>query len=245
MSNSSKRSHLTAGSSSSFNSHSAWLLSAKNEEAYHKYKAWKITPSKMLNQAALNYKVMNLFASNTFQFLLTLAFPYNSKLLLEFLENLTYTIDNTTFHSFIFRQNIEITRADIDHYIGLSTEVVEDMILEGSILDSGIKVSLVEVVVESKNSTEEHVSIVESEVIYGGTRNTMYDAFKMVSREVDPDAKGKDGLSIQAIFKIEVMEIEKKRLESISGEGSQPQQKMEDLGTSPNHDVPKISSISL
>ncbi|PKU65330.1 hypothetical protein MA16_Dca021807 [Dendrobium catenatum] len=122
MSSSSKRGRLAVGSSSSSSRHSARFLSAKNEEAYHKYKACKITPSKMLNQAALNFEVLNVFASTTFQFLLTLAFSYNSELLLEFLANLTYTIDNTTFHSFVCRQNIKITRADIAHYNGLSTE---------------------------------------------------------------------------------------------------------------------------
>ncbi|PKU65644.1 hypothetical protein MA16_Dca022984 [Dendrobium catenatum] len=76
----------------------------------------------MLNQAALNFEVMGLFASTTFQFLLTLAFPYNSELLFKFLANLTYTVDNTTFHSFVCGRNIEITRADIAQYIGLSTE---------------------------------------------------------------------------------------------------------------------------
>ncbi|PKU77879.1 hypothetical protein MA16_Dca005711 [Dendrobium catenatum] len=76
----------------------------------------------MLNQAALNFEVMGLFASTTFQFLLTLAFPYNSELLFEFLANLTYTVDNTTFHSCVCGRPIEITRADIAQHIGLSTE---------------------------------------------------------------------------------------------------------------------------
>jgi len=122
MSSSSKRGHFATISSSSSSRHSARFLNAENEEAYHKYKACKITPSKMLNQATLNFEVLNLFASTIFQFLLTLAFPYNSELLLEFLANLTYTVDNTTFHSFVCRQKIEITRADIAQYIGLSTE---------------------------------------------------------------------------------------------------------------------------
>ncbi|PKU61029.1 hypothetical protein MA16_Dca024298 [Dendrobium catenatum] len=122
MSSSSKRGRLATRSSSSSSCRSAWFLSTENVEAYHKYKACKITSSKMLNHAALNFEVLNLFASTTFQFLLTLAFPYNSELLLEFLANLTYTVDNTTFHSFICLQNIEITRANIAQYIGLSTE---------------------------------------------------------------------------------------------------------------------------
>jgi len=99
MSSSSKRGRLTAGSSSSSRRQSAPFLNTENEEAYHKYKDCKIIPSKMLNQAALNFEVLSLFASTTFQFLLTLAIPYNSELLLDFFANLTYTIDNTTFHS--------------------------------------------------------------------------------------------------------------------------------------------------
>ncbi|KAI0488411.1 hypothetical protein KFK09_028242 [Dendrobium nobile] len=76
----------------------------------------------MLNQEALNFKAMNLFSFTTLQFLLTLIFPYNFELLLEFLANLTYTVDNLTFHSFVCRQNVEITKADIAQYIGLSTK---------------------------------------------------------------------------------------------------------------------------
>ncbi|PKU84480.1 hypothetical protein MA16_Dca002993 [Dendrobium catenatum] len=57
ISSSSKRGRLAAESSSSSSRHSARFLSVENEEAYHKYKACKITPSKMLNQAALNFKV--------------------------------------------------------------------------------------------------------------------------------------------------------------------------------------------
>ncbi|PKU69676.1 hypothetical protein MA16_Dca023243 [Dendrobium catenatum] len=64
MSSSSKRSRLAAGSSSSSCHHSARFLSAENEDAYHKYKACKITPSKMLNQAALNFEMpLSIFFS--------------------------------------------------------------------------------------------------------------------------------------------------------------------------------------
>ncbi|KAI0529349.1 hypothetical protein KFK09_001896 [Dendrobium nobile] len=84
--------------------------------------------SQFPNHAALNFEVMGLFASTTFQFLLTLAFPYNYELLFEFLANLTYTVDNTTFHSFVCGRTIEITRADIAQYIGLSTEGPVDIL---------------------------------------------------------------------------------------------------------------------
>ncbi|KAI0503986.1 hypothetical protein KFK09_014933 [Dendrobium nobile] len=122
MSSSSKRGYLVARSSSSSSHHSTHFLNAKNEEAYYKFKTCKIIPSKMLNQAALNFEVLNLFASTTFQFLLTLAFPFNTELLFEFLANLTYTINNTTFHSFVYHQNIKITKAVIAQYICLSIE---------------------------------------------------------------------------------------------------------------------------
>ncbi|PKU68489.1 hypothetical protein MA16_Dca020026 [Dendrobium catenatum] len=60
MSSSSKCGHLVVGSSSSSRRHNAHFLSAENEDAYHKYKACKITSPKMLNQATLNFEVLNL-----------------------------------------------------------------------------------------------------------------------------------------------------------------------------------------
>ncbi|KAL0925413.1 hypothetical protein M5K25_003738 [Dendrobium thyrsiflorum] len=93
-----KRSRKEQGSSSSGKSDSRFV-SEEDKAAYDRYKTAGLTLSKTINPATLSYPVMDLFAHTSLCFLLTLAFPFNIELLLQFFASLRINSDYTSLQS--------------------------------------------------------------------------------------------------------------------------------------------------
>lgn len=74
---------------------------AKDEVSYHRYWEAQITPSHIIDQSSLSYQVMDLFATHTLHFLLTLAFPLNFELLYEFFPSLWVFTNFSSMTSYI------------------------------------------------------------------------------------------------------------------------------------------------
>ncbi|KAL0903990.1 hypothetical protein M5K25_026058 [Dendrobium thyrsiflorum] len=106
MASSSKRSRGSSSTSDNF-------LSKDNEKAYDKYKVYKITHSRVLIQADLN-----------FNFILTLTHAYNRETFLQFLSNLRVTPNSSRISSFTLQQRVQITKEDLGTYLYLRTEGV-------------------------------------------------------------------------------------------------------------------------
>ncbi|KAL0925457.1 hypothetical protein M5K25_003791 [Dendrobium thyrsiflorum] len=85
------------------------FLEAADEEAYHRYKTATIAPPKVLNHEILNYEVPDLFVGITLQFLVIIAFPFNSKLLFEFFVSLEVNSEGTALQSYVCRWPVAIT----------------------------------------------------------------------------------------------------------------------------------------
>ncbi|PKU84376.1 hypothetical protein MA16_Dca002889 [Dendrobium catenatum] len=61
---------------------------AEDEAACHRYKECGITVFRIINPAHISYPVMDLFAHTSLCFILSLAFPFNTKFLRKFFANL-------------------------------------------------------------------------------------------------------------------------------------------------------------
>ncbi|KAL0921315.1 hypothetical protein M5K25_008376 [Dendrobium thyrsiflorum] len=115
-----KRSRKEQGSSSSGKSDSRFV-SEEDKAAYDCYKTAGLTLSKTINPATLSYPVMNLFAHTSLCFLLTLAFPFNIELLLQFFASLRINSDYTSLQSYVGKRPVEINYQDFANILHLST----------------------------------------------------------------------------------------------------------------------------
>ncbi|KAI0502650.1 hypothetical protein KFK09_017606 [Dendrobium nobile] len=93
----------------------------EDQAAYRHYKECGITLSRTINPAHLSYPVMDLFAYTSLCFILTLADPFSSELLLEFYANLRINPIFTALTSYVNRCLVEITYKDCAKLLQLST----------------------------------------------------------------------------------------------------------------------------
>ncbi|KAI0499470.1 hypothetical protein KFK09_017673 [Dendrobium nobile] len=98
------------------------FLSKANEESFPRFASAKITPSRILIQSEKNFKVMHLFASTQFGFILSLVHLYNKQTFLYFLANMSFNSDHSSISSFVFKQKVEITKHDIGAFLNLRTK---------------------------------------------------------------------------------------------------------------------------
>ncbi|PKU64168.1 hypothetical protein MA16_Dca005091 [Dendrobium catenatum] len=94
---------------------------AEDQAAYHHYKECGITLSRTINPVHLSYPIMDLFAHTSLCFILTLAVPFSSELLLEFYANLRINPTFTALTSYMNRRPVEITYQDYAELLQLST----------------------------------------------------------------------------------------------------------------------------
>ncbi|KAI0510890.1 hypothetical protein KFK09_011500 [Dendrobium nobile] len=97
------------------------LREAEDQAAYHRYKECGITLSRTINPAYLSYLIMDLFVHTSLYFILTLAVPFSSELLLEFYANLRINSTFTVVTSYVNRRPIDITYQDCAELLQLST----------------------------------------------------------------------------------------------------------------------------
>ncbi|PKU69712.1 hypothetical protein MA16_Dca024531 [Dendrobium catenatum] len=93
----------------------------EDQAAYHRYKECGITLSRTINHVHLSYPVMDLFTHTSLCFILTLAVPFSSELLLEFYANLCINSTFTTLTSYVNQRPVEITYQDYSELLQLST----------------------------------------------------------------------------------------------------------------------------
>ncbi|KAI0496393.1 hypothetical protein KFK09_022709 [Dendrobium nobile] len=98
------------------------FLSKANEESFPRFASAKITPSRILIQSEIHFKVMHLFASTQFHFILSLIHFYNKQTFHYFLANMSFNSDHSCISSFVFKQKVEITKHDIGAFLNLRTE---------------------------------------------------------------------------------------------------------------------------
>ncbi|KAL0918970.1 hypothetical protein M5K25_011024 [Dendrobium thyrsiflorum] len=115
-----KRTRQEPGSFSSSKSDPRFLKS-EDKAAYARYKSIGITLSKSINPATLSYPVMDLFVHSSLCFLLTLACPFNIKLILQFFVSLRINSEYTSLQSYVGKIPVEINYQDFENLLHLST----------------------------------------------------------------------------------------------------------------------------
>ncbi|KAL0921335.1 hypothetical protein M5K25_008397 [Dendrobium thyrsiflorum] len=113
----------------------------------HRYKDTGIIPSKVIKQEDLHFQVLPLFAHTTLTFILTLSYPFNSKLLFGFFVSLKLNSEDTVLQSYANRRPTEITYQDFHDFLHISTTGekihVTTLVLDACIIQNILRNSII------------------------------------------------------------------------------------------------------